>query len=73
LATDEIERSGTEPSQFWRLHSASLAHRSFLREVFLETRFENVSDLTAAEIVKPAQSRETRRFAVFLMVGLMSG
>ena len=43
--------------------------RAALRNVFTESGFDNVRDIDAAEMVKPSQSGEMRRFSIFLMVG----
>ncbi len=38
--------------------------RTTLRKIFTETGFDNVQDMTAAEVVKPANNGEMRRFTV---------
>jgi cyclopropane fatty-acyl-phospholipid synthase-like methyltransferase len=43
--------------------------RKAVRKYFADAGFENVHDMTAAEVVKPAYNGETRRFTVFLMIG----
>jgi ubiquinone/menaquinone biosynthesis C-methylase UbiE len=43
--------------------------RETLRRNFMDAGFDNVQDMTAAEIVKPAPNGEMRRFTVFLMCG----
>jgi 2-polyprenyl-3-methyl-5-hydroxy-6-metoxy-1,4-benzoquinol methylase len=43
--------------------------REELRKMFIEAGFENVRDMTAAEVRKPAPNGEMRRFTVFLMSG----
>ncbi len=43
--------------------------RTTLRKTFTEAGFENIRDMVAAEIVKPAIKGETRRFTIFLMTG----
>jgi predicted TPR repeat methyltransferase len=43
--------------------------RKTLRKFFAEAGFENVHDVTAAEVMKPAINGEMRRFTVFLMTG----
>ena len=43
--------------------------RAKLRWVFAEAGFENVRDMDAAEVVKPANNGGMRRFSVFLMTG----
>ncbi|HEX2965540.1 MAG TPA: class I SAM-dependent methyltransferase [Syntrophorhabdaceae bacterium] len=43
--------------------------RPTLREVFTEAGFDNVRDMTAAEVVKPDINGQVRRFSVFLMSG----
>jgi ubiquinone/menaquinone biosynthesis C-methylase UbiE len=41
--------------------------RKTLRKSFIEAGFENVHDMTAAEVVRPARNGEMRQFTVFLM------
>jgi 2-polyprenyl-3-methyl-5-hydroxy-6-metoxy-1,4-benzoquinol methylase len=43
--------------------------RTTLRRNFMDAGFDNVQDMTAAEIVKPAPNGEMRQFTVFLMCG----
>ena len=43
--------------------------RSVLRRFFTQAGFNSVVDSTAAEIIKPTPTGETRRFTVFLMMG----
>jgi ubiquinone/menaquinone biosynthesis C-methylase UbiE len=43
--------------------------RATLRKIFTEAGFDNIQDVSAAEVVKPAPNGETRRFSVFLMTG----
>lgn len=43
--------------------------RTGLRRIFIEAGFDNVRDVTAAEMTKPAGNGEMRRFTVFLMTG----
>ena len=43
--------------------------RTTLRKSFTEAGFENVHDVTAAEVVKPAHNGEMSRFTVFLLTG----
>jgi SAM-dependent methyltransferase len=43
--------------------------RATMREVFTEAGFNNVKDVTAAEVVKPIKGGEMRRFTIFLMAG----
>lgn len=43
--------------------------RVALRGFITESGFDNVRDTDAAEVVKPAQNGEMRRFTVFLMIG----
>ena len=47
--------------------------RTALRKIFIETGFGGVRDITAAEVVKPANNGEMRRFTVFLMIGQKRG
>lgn len=46
--------------------------RSMLRKLFMEAGFEEIQERSAAEVVKPAQNGEMRRFPVFLMSGRKS-
>jgi ubiquinone/menaquinone biosynthesis C-methylase UbiE len=46
--------------------------RTALRKIFIETGFDNVKDMTAAEIVKPTIDGEIKAFTVFLMTGQKS-
>ncbi len=46
--------------------------RATLRKAFRETGFDDVLDMTAAEMVKPVSNGEMRRFTVFLMTGRKS-
>ncbi|MCG6537956.1 MAG: class I SAM-dependent methyltransferase, partial [Syntrophales bacterium LBB04] len=43
--------------------------REKLKDFFLEAGFNNVRDMTAAKIVKPAANEQMREFSVFLMSG----
>jgi cyclopropane fatty-acyl-phospholipid synthase-like methyltransferase len=43
--------------------------RPTMRSIFREAGFDNVQDITAAEVLKPADNGEMRRFPVFLMTG----
>jgi 2-polyprenyl-3-methyl-5-hydroxy-6-metoxy-1,4-benzoquinol methylase len=43
--------------------------RAEMREVFRDTGFENIQDITAAEVMKPTSKGEMRRFTIFLMTG----
>ncbi len=43
--------------------------RTAMREVFRDTGFVNIQDVTAAEVVKPIKGGEMRRFTIFLMTG----
>ena len=43
--------------------------RPSLRKIFTEAGFDNVQDIAATEVVKPARNGEMRRFAMFLMTG----
>jgi ubiquinone/menaquinone biosynthesis C-methylase UbiE len=43
--------------------------RATLRKVFIEAGFDNVQEMTAAEMVKPTLNGKMRRFTVFLMTG----
>ena len=43
--------------------------RAALRELFAEAGFDNVLDMTAAEVIKPTATGEMRKFTVFLMTG----
>ena len=43
--------------------------RAALRKTFTEAGFDNVQDMSASEVVKPALNGEMRRFTVFLMTG----
>lgn len=43
--------------------------RAALRKVFTEAGFDKVTDITAAEVVKPDANGEMRRFSLFLMTG----
>jgi len=40
-----------------------------LRKIFTKAGFDNVQDIAAAEVVKPANNGEIRKFTVFLMTG----
>jgi ubiquinone/menaquinone biosynthesis C-methylase UbiE len=46
--------------------------RTSLRKIFTETGFDNVKDITAAEVVKPTVDGEIKTFTVFLMTGQKS-
>jgi 2-polyprenyl-3-methyl-5-hydroxy-6-metoxy-1,4-benzoquinol methylase len=58
--------------QFHR-DNAGVFHFGFdrvaLRGFIIEAGFDNVRDTDAAEVVKPAQNGEMKRFTVFLMIG----
>lgn len=43
--------------------------RADLRRLFYEAGFDDVKDLTATEVVRPAANGEVRHFTVFLMTG----
>jgi ubiquinone/menaquinone biosynthesis C-methylase UbiE len=43
--------------------------RATLRNIFTEAGFDNVRDITAAEVVKPTINGEIGQFTVFLMTG----
>ena len=43
--------------------------RATLRKDFTEAGFDNIHDMTAAEVVKPTLNGELRRFTIFLMTG----
>ncbi len=43
--------------------------RAALQEVFTKAGFVDVRNISAAEMVKPSNSGEMRRFSIFLMVG----
>jgi ubiquinone/menaquinone biosynthesis C-methylase UbiE len=43
--------------------------RTALRNIFIETGFTDVTDITAAEVVKPTINGEIKTFTVFLMTG----
>ncbi len=43
--------------------------RTALRQAFVNARYEDVRDVTAAEITKPDAKGDMRRFTVFLMAG----
>ncbi|MEN6617072.1 MAG: class I SAM-dependent methyltransferase [Syntrophorhabdus sp.] len=43
--------------------------RANLRKQFIEAGFDNVRDITAAKIMKPAANGEMKEFTVFLMTG----
>jgi hypothetical protein len=43
--------------------------RATLHKVFTDAGFDNVRDISAAEVVKPNINGEMRRFTVFLMIG----
>jgi 2-polyprenyl-3-methyl-5-hydroxy-6-metoxy-1,4-benzoquinol methylase len=46
--------------------------RATMREVFTEAGFNNVKDVTAAEVVKPIKGGEMRQFTIFFMIGQKS-
>jgi ubiquinone/menaquinone biosynthesis C-methylase UbiE len=46
--------------------------RAQLREVFKEAGFDDIHDITAAKVTKPAADGELRTFSVFLMTGRKS-
>jgi 2-polyprenyl-3-methyl-5-hydroxy-6-metoxy-1,4-benzoquinol methylase len=46
--------------------------RATLRKVFIEAGFDNVNDITAAKVMKPAINGEMREFTIFLMTGQKS-
>jgi len=43
--------------------------RALLRQAFTEAGFDDVRDITAAEVTKPLPGGGTRKFSVFLMTG----
>ena len=43
--------------------------RTKLRKAFTETGFENIQDVSAAEVSKANLNKEMRQFTVFLMTG----
>ena len=43
--------------------------RATLRKIFTEAGFDNVKDITAAKVMKPAINGEMKEFTVFLMSG----
>lgn len=43
--------------------------RAWLRQVFADAGFEDIRDVTAAEVTKPARDGGLRRFTIFLMTG----
>ncbi|MBN1907111.1 MAG: class I SAM-dependent methyltransferase [Deltaproteobacteria bacterium] len=43
--------------------------RAAMKEVFTEAGFDNIKDVTAAEVVKPIKGGEMRTFTIFLMTG----
>jgi predicted TPR repeat methyltransferase len=43
--------------------------RAALRNIFTKAGFDNVQDITAAEVVKPTINGEMRKFTIFLMTG----
>jgi len=43
--------------------------RAELRQEFIHAGFDDVRDMTAAEVIKPIPNGEMRRFSVFLMFG----
>jgi ubiquinone/menaquinone biosynthesis C-methylase UbiE len=43
--------------------------RVILHKIFTEAGFDNVQDISAAEVVKPTFNGEVRQFTVFLMIG----
>jgi ubiquinone/menaquinone biosynthesis C-methylase UbiE len=43
--------------------------RTTLRKTFTEAGFDNVQDLSAAQVAKPTRNGEMRQFTVFLMTG----
>jgi hypothetical protein len=43
--------------------------RATLCKTFVDAGFDNVQDMTAAKVVKPAPNGEMRQFSVFLMTG----
>ncbi|MCX5805778.1 MAG: class I SAM-dependent methyltransferase [Proteobacteria bacterium] len=47
--------------------------RATLRKVFIESGFDNIRDIGAAEVVKPSINGEMRRFTMFLMTGQKRG
>jgi hypothetical protein len=47
--------------------------RELLRQAFLAVGLEEIRTRTAAQVVKPTQTGESRVFTVFLMVGCKSG
>jgi hypothetical protein len=43
--------------------------RAAMRKLFVQAGFDDVRDLSAAEVVKPSVNGEMKRFAIFLMAG----
>lgn len=43
--------------------------RAYLRNVFIKTGYEDVRDVTAAEVEKPDINGEIKKFSIFLMIG----
>jgi len=46
--------------------------RDAMRQAFTDAGFSEISDTTAAEVIKPVSTGEMRRFTVFLIVGKKS-
>lgn len=63
----------TDDGQFHGADAAGVFHSGFdraeLRQEFIHAGFDEVRDMTAAEVIKPIPGGEMRRFTVFLMVG----
>jgi ubiquinone/menaquinone biosynthesis C-methylase UbiE len=63
----------TDDGQFHGNDATGVFHSGFdraeLRQDFIHAGFDDVRDMTAAEVVKPVSTKEMRRFTVFLMVG----
>jgi len=62
-----------DDGQFHGGDATGVFHSGFdrveLRQEFIHAGFDEVRDMTAAEVIKPIPGGEMRRFTVFLMVG----
>ncbi len=62
-----------DDGQFHGGDATGVFHSGFdrveLRQEFIHAGFDDVRDMTAAEVIKPIPGGEMRRFSVFLMVG----
>jgi len=62
-----------DDGQFHGSNVTGVFHSGFdlaeLRQEFIHAGFDDVRDMTAAEVIKPISGGEMRRFSVFLMVG----